>query len=49
MPSNQIPGPDRKYTNQHGVMIEKDKQEEKGQNRGERGLIWIIDYIRGLT
>ena len=34
------PDPDRKYTNQHGVDDrKKDKQEERGQNRRERGLI----------
>ena len=34
--------PDRKYNNQHGSDDRKeDKQEEKGQNRRERGLIRI--------
>ena len=36
----KIPGPDRKYTNQYGSdNRKKEKQEEKGQNRHERGLI----------
>ena len=39
---NQILVPDRKYTNQYGVDDrKKNKQEEKGQNRHERDLIWI--------